>query len=519
MKPINAIEYLEQNKAFQEKKYQWIYPLIKECITGCEINNDLLSSHIEGKTELTYVPREEVGNGSVSIRRIKEISEIKNVGLVEIAKEPLPLKDGLNIFYGKNGSGKSTIYKSLVNSLGNKHVKSEPNIHNGNKSVSVKIKIADLEGAETTVSYTGKEQFETGVKVYDTRKMDFLVKPKREQFEIPILNQEVFNHIRELFEQYSTLLDRKIGEKTRRQSEIKTTFGDGFDLLNEQTSEIEKILKENSFTELDKKSLTIKQAGKDKLSADKIELEKRALTSANNHIKDIVCKYGSIKETEGKSVYEFKNIQSELEEYKTNQIEYKRLEKLIEANSIEGFKSYIDETWIGNKKWKAFIISGLDFVMTLEDEPDQCPYCHQSLSDEARELLEKYKSLKSDAEKTIKTCRTSIENTRKQFKVYQDNIKTCLELITKLIQLEGYEFDKEFTIGITKEDIEAVLTKMDNKESITSDDIQFIEVLETQLKSIFLKYIKTIKLLLRLKLNLLSLLKMIKRKSKRSSTN
>ena len=485
MKPINAKEYLEQKKVFQDKSHEWIYPLIKECIAGCKITNELLSSHIEGKTEFTFVPRDEVGSGNNSIHRVKEISEIKNMGLVEIDKEPLVLKDGLNIFYGKNGSGKSTIYKSLINTLGNKHVKSEPNIHNGNKSVSVKIKIADGDGVENTISYTGKEQLETGVKVYDTRKMDFLIKPKREQFEIPILNQEVFSHIRDLFEQYSILLDKKIGEKTKRQAEIKTTFSDGFDLLNKRMDEIEKKLKENTFIVDDEKLLTLKQSEKDQLSADKIELEKRALVSANNYIKDIVCKYGSIKEVDSKSVYEFKNVQSEIDAYKSNQSEYKRLEELIKSNSIEGFKSYIDETWISNEKWKSFIISGLNFVMTLEEEPDQCPYCHQSLGDEAKALLEKYKSLKSDAENTIKTCKTSIENTRKQFKVYQDNIEVCSELITKLTQLEGYTFDKDFTIGMTKEDVEVILTKMDNKEVITDDEIQFVEVLERQLEVVF----------------------------------
>ncbi|GAB6108030.1 AAA family ATPase [Fusibacter bizertensis] len=488
MTPINAIVYLEQKKTFEDDAYEWINPLIKVCLAGCKITNELLISHIDGKIESSYVPRDESENGNFFIHRIKEISEMKNVGLIEIEKEPLLLKDGLNIFYGKNGSGKSTIYKSLVNSLGNKHVKSEPNIHNGDKTVSVKVKIEDRDGAEAIVNYTGKEQFETNVKVYDTRKMDILIKPKREQFEIPILNQEVFNHIRDLFDQYSTLLDKKIGENTRRQTEISRTFEDRFDLLRIDTKEIEKILKENNFTEDDEKFLSLKQSEMGELSVYKIELEKRALAIANKHIYDIICMYGSIDETEDKSIFEFKNIKSEFENYSRNQIEFKKLEELIELNSIEGFKSYIDESWIGNKKWKSFIISGLDFVSTLEEETEQCPYCHQSLSDAAKALLEKYKSLKSDAEKTIMINKTSIENTRKHFKVHQDNIKACSELITKLIHLDGYEFDKEFTIGITEGEIEAVLIKMDNKESITADEIKFIEILETQLKAIFKVY-------------------------------
>ncbi|MGV8155201.1 MAG: AAA family ATPase [Alkaliphilus sp.] len=484
----NAIEYLEQNKVFQDKAYEWIYPLIQECVKGCKITNELICSHIDGKLKLTFVPREEAESGNVLIHKIKEISEIKNMGLIEIDKEPLVLKDGLNIFYGKNGSGKSTIYKSLVNSLGCKHVKSESNIHNGDKTVSVKIRIADLDGAETTISYTGKEQLETGVKVYDTRKMNFLVSPKREQFKIPILKQEVFNHIRDLFEKYSHILDRKTEEKTKRQAEIKTTFDDGFDLFKKQTSEIEKILKENEFTEKDEKSLTIKKAEKGKLSVDKIELKKRALTTANNYIEDIVCKYGSIKDVDGKPIYEFKNIQSELEEYKKSQTEYKKIEKLIAVNSIEGFKNYIDETWIGNKKWKAFIISGLDFVITLEEEPNKCPYCHQSLSDEAKALLEKYKSLKSDAEKRIKIYQKTIENAKKQFETYQKDIKICSELIAKLAQLEGYKFNEDYTIGITEEDFETVLSKMKKEEPVLVGEMLFVEALKKQLEVLFNTY-------------------------------
>jgi len=472
---------------FQEEAYEWIFPLIKECMEGCKITNELLNSHIEGKAELIFTPREEAST-SVSISKIKKISEIKNMGLIEIEKEPIILKDGMNIFYGKNGSGKSTIYKALVNSLGEKHVKSESNIHNEDKSVSVKIVIDDLDGIERTVSYTGKEKFAIDIKVYDAKKMDFLVEPKREQFEIPILKQEIFNHIRDLFERYSNIFDNKIKEKGKRQIEIERTFDDGFDLFKKQTNEIEKILKENKFTEDDEKLLTIKKAEKGKLSVDKIELKKRALTTANNYIEDIVCKYGSIKDVDGKPIYEFKNIQSELEEYKKHQTEYKKLEKLIATNSIEGFKRYIDEIWIGNKKWKVFIISSLDFIESLDVEPDKCPYCHQSLSDDAKALLEKYKSLKSDAEREFRTYKKSIENVKKQFEIYRKNIKICSDLISKLIQLEGYKFNKQYTIGIIKEDIDVILSKMDNKEPITGAEIQFIEILKKQLEELFKIY-------------------------------
>ena len=179
--------------------------------------------------------------------------------MIEIGEKPLVFNDGLNVFYGKNGSGKSTIYKSLINTLGNEHIHSKPNIHSEDEEVRVEIKVTNNEDDEKSLTYSGQQLSKTEVKVYDTRKMDFLIEPKREQFEIPILKQEVFNQIRNLFDLYTGSLDNKILEVTKRQDEIRTVFDEDFDLLKKSVDSIRSTLTENKFSEEDKRTLEEKR--------------------------------------------------------------------------------------------------------------------------------------------------------------------------------------------------------------------------------------------------------------------
>jgi predicted ATPase len=488
MEIINAIDYLNKKKMFQDKEYEWIYPFIKGTMKGCQITKQLIDEHIYGKFDLELTPSGVTVEKIDPVFRIMEISEIKNVGLVEISDKPLKFNEGLNIIYGKNGSGKSTIYRSLINTLGNKHIQSQPNIHNGEESVSVKIKVMDSANNEDTIEYSGEEQLETSVRVYDTKKMDFLIEPKREQFEIPILNQEVFNHLRSLFDMYTGSLDQKIGETNRRIAEIRTNFDDEFALFGNSTQEIKKVLDENQFSVDNEASLSEKIKEKEGMSVDKIELEKTVLTTANNYIKDILCKFGNINSDEGKTEYKLVCTTDEIKKYHLLLDEFNQLNEIVNAESIEGFKQYIDGKWIGNTKWKAFIISGLDFVATLDKNPEKCPYCHQALGGESKELLEKYKTLKSDAGERLKVLEKSIESSQTRFKRYQDNITECNDLIGKLNELEGYEFQSNFNIGVTRQDMENISSQIGSKKTVSIEQQSFMKLLETQMNVLSIIY-------------------------------
>ncbi len=52
-----------------------------------------------------------------SIQKIKEIKNIENVGLID-KFESIKLNPQINIFYGLNASGKSSLYKAICNALG-----------------------------------------------------------------------------------------------------------------------------------------------------------------------------------------------------------------------------------------------------------------------------------------------------------------------------------------------------------------------------------------------------------------
>lgn len=487
MEVVNAVDYLESKGIFQEEEHKWIYPLIKETLNGCQITKQLINEHIAGKLELAMTSKRYSVEKVDTVYRIKEISEIKNVGLVEVSDGALQINEGLNIFYGKNGSGKSTIYKALVNTLGSKHIQSQPNIHKCADSISVKIKVINSENNEDTIEYTGGEQLETNVKVYDTKKMDYLIEPKREQFEIPILNQEVFNHIRLLFDTYTDSLNLKIEEIQSREKEIITNFDDSFKLFEKPIQEIKKALDENQFLADDEIRLSGKLKENESMTVDRIELEKTVLTTVNNYINDILCKFGNISSTEGQMEYKLV-CTNEIAEYHLQLDEYNKLNRIAKVENVEGFKQYIDEKWIENAKWKEFIISSLDFIATLDKNPEKCPYCHQELGDDAKILLEKYNTIKSDAVNKLKAVQKSIESSQIKFRGYLDYIAECNELTRKLYELEGYEFPGEFDIGVTIKDIEEVSNQIGSKKTVSQEQQSFIKSLESQLNILFKLY-------------------------------
>jgi predicted ATPase len=489
MKVMNAKDYLVSKALFTEKEYEWIFPLIQAVVNGASIPVEFIEKHLSQYPIVLKLPEEtkkysDKEDTSDQVSRVLEVIKMKNMGLVEIDKTPLVLNEGLNIFYGKNGSGKSTIYKSLVNSLGCTHIKSETNIHNSDKSACVEIKFLNSKGEEDVISYSGKQVIDRKVVVYDTKKMDFLIEPRREQFEIPVLKQEVFNRVRMLFDSCTDVLSRRIIEGEARKEEIKSNFDVEFSLFESDLVEIEAIVTANKFTDEDKDRLEKLIYEIKSMSADRIELNRRVLATANGYIRDVFNNHGNIKETDTSYELQVKDLKKEVEDYNGRLIEYKKLLKIVRENSIEGFETYIEHSWIGNEKWKEFIISSLDFIATLEQAPDVCPYCHQELSQEAKELLCKYQILKSTAEETLKIKEQEIEVYEAQLNQLSKSVQNSMKLIENLTKIEGFKTDKVYTLGVTERDIQIIINKVKQKEIIDAEDSAFITVLQAHLEEL-----------------------------------
>ena len=112
----DAIAYIKASSIYSDKKHEWFLPLIEKALEGKLEQEDVASLIFDGdlKKSLTYTAPNPIKKSSTytvvpqDIRKLTSIESVANVGLVDITT-PIKLEEGLNIFYGRNGAGKSSI--------------------------------------------------------------------------------------------------------------------------------------------------------------------------------------------------------------------------------------------------------------------------------------------------------------------------------------------------------------------------------------------------------------------------
>lgn len=180
METLNAIQYLKQNGFADNKSYNWINPILKKLLDN-ELKNedidDLISSIVKREKKISTSESEEAIAVSVEnnftnlfeISQIKEICEVSNFGLLDV-KEAIKLNKNLNIFYGLNGVGKSSLYKAICSALNiNKDRKCVPNIDGNDSKMVSKVKVIDKENNERVIEFPrDSNEVTTNVRVFDS---------------------------------------------------------------------------------------------------------------------------------------------------------------------------------------------------------------------------------------------------------------------------------------------------------------------------------------------------------------
>jgi len=458
MEITNAIQYLKANSFTDNKNYLWINPILNKALND-ELNTDDIDNLISSITKKNINPKvniiteeisvesAEVENDSIiELSKIKEISSVNNLGLLNIT-EPIMFKNGLNVFYGMNGVGKSSIYKAVCGTLGVENKRCVPNINTkgSNNSVLSRIKIKDKQGNERTLEFTGDKKDSLDVRIFDNEISRYIVSNDQEnEFMVPYLKQEYFIIVRDLLDTVSTRLIAEKGDVSTRITEIKQLFDKKLDFLNDIFQSIDKKIKEAKFTDEDSQSLKEFNNSKMMLESDKIKVILQLYNDRLTDITDSLEKLCDVSVVEGKTVYSLKFNMQFFEDYKVDLGNYLKCKNLFESNNIEKIGEYIPKDWIDKKEWFSFVEAGLSFVASLSGDAkvhytdNQCPFCNQVLNDKSKELVNSYNNLKN-------TCKTDMDKYKKTIDTYKMDLVDILGSIGKLEKaiFNGFESIKE----------------------------------------------------------------------------
>jgi len=162
---------IKNSNIFTDRKYDWIKPLVVKVLNDSYSQTDLTSLFpIDKQAQSVTTSTISIPSSYVikkrGITRIEEISKVENVSLIDL-NEPIALTTGLNIFYGKNGYGKSSIYGGLCNVFGkDKAIYSNLN----NEVTESVVQIKYLKELKEVIDFewkTGEANTDSSVMIFD----------------------------------------------------------------------------------------------------------------------------------------------------------------------------------------------------------------------------------------------------------------------------------------------------------------------------------------------------------------
>ncbi|MDO9533456.1 MAG: ATP-binding protein, partial [Deltaproteobacteria bacterium] len=216
----NALDYIRSASFYTSAKYQWVKPII-DAVLGETFEDSLvyefvdslykgLAPELESEREKEPPAESKIAaeNDRICVEQILSIDKIQNIGLVDIS-EQLPFNDGLNVVYGKNASGKSSLYIAICNTLGI----SKPVFSNLNKiddAVYAQLSVYSNKIEPLPLDWNGKlSNSVQGVKVFDSDICTYLVERDQvNQFELAHLKSEYFQLLNNAFNNVSDILAR-----------------------------------------------------------------------------------------------------------------------------------------------------------------------------------------------------------------------------------------------------------------------------------------------------------------------
>lgn len=465
-----AKEYIQQNTVFYtDENYAWLRSTISMILEDAISDKDVIetvdrivppaskknghsasseiSAVIKGVDKTPAINR-------IKISRIKSIAEIHNIGIVDI-ENPIKLseKNKPIVFYGRNGSGKSSFYLGLCKALGRNDKKILRNIRKQDEPLKCVVKIIDGNHRVGELIYDENENFGkiTDVMIFDNEISTSIVRqPQTNNFKIARLQIEYFTKIDSIINELKLKLSsRETAYIERRIALLELMGKDILEILENDRSVTKKRIAKVHFTQSDKGKLKKAQDEVIKIGKSNNDF---LMDRINGTVNLLLRYYGimgtfseSFETQQGRRVYEneysiqyFKDIVEAIKDYFTAL-------KFVKENKIGKF---ISRDWIALPQWQEFITKSIEFIAHLEKHQqkefkcDKCPYCLQPLeNDDAKSLLQAYYEMQNTTENNLQEAKNTLNNYQEHWEL----IKAALEEV----DLSSSELSKDFKlIGI-----------------------------------------------------------------------
>lgn len=520
----DAIEYIKESSIYTNKRYSWLKPLLDKCLKNelvdqdiidtvnsklkIEENDDAVNKENIDEKQNEYKNDGDIDNLSVkyNIKEIISIEEVINAGLLEVQK-PISLKKGLNIFYGKNGAGKSSLYHPICKTFGyNKLVTSK--INSESKISSFKLKALSANNVENEFFWkTGEENTKCNIKIFDSNISNYLVESDQENnFNISHLKSEYFALLHTLFDEISKVLnqtEKKLVEKKQNKREIiNATFPEFFE--RDITVWTKEKIQGTVQSENERENLSQLESRYRVLERNDSESVIKNVVAGREQISIILSSFGTyeqVKSETGKvqntwilkyDVNYFNSLKNDLDDYIKAKLAY-------EKKGMEILSGNIPDEWIKKEKWNTFIKSSIDFVQSLNSDDiikykkEKCPYCLQDLVNaKAKKLVAAYYEIQDELRTKIKEFEDRFSNTEtelNQIIELKDKIEKANSIIEAEFKHTGIQTNKIKKIEIWN-DIDDIIKEIKEKKSLTvkEDFIKEVESLWEDYVRIFEKF-------------------------------
>ena len=483
----NALDYIRTAGFYSSDKYQWAKPIIDAVLSDtfgdsivCGFVNSLyegLAAQLGGESENEVLTESKptASGDSISVQRILSIDELRNIGLVDVS-EPLQLKSGLNVIYGKNASGKSSIYVALCNTLGI----TKPLIPNLNKSdakLYAKISVIDENGKTQSFELNEKPSNPVqGVRILDTEICTYLVERDQvNQFELAHLKSEYFPLLNNAFNTVSSALEKCVSHLQENYNVSREAMVKAFPLFSEYEPELRKEdVEKLHFADEKNKELIELETEIQLLGKQDTDAVLKNIATAESACRRILATIGewqTVKKTDGNVALEWVfTLPNKLKGAGALLDQHKSLKALVNAAGYNKLGDILPAEWLQKSNWQQFIDASLSFVKSLSTEEKErysssvCPYCLQKVASlKAKELLAAYHALEDENKKLLQQCEAKLASVSEEI----EDVIAVVEHMPKDI-----------------ETIKAELPSIGKESTITMDYARLKECLSGCIKSI-----------------------------------